>query len=123
MQPDTEYTLTYYVGESALENDFVGYRVVLVADGLVITPTQDKPTPAPGQWVQATSTGFVGNDSEEVGYPISIVLEPLGGQVDFDAVDATTIPNAGPPIIPEPASMALFAIAAPLWGGRRRKSL
>lgn len=121
VQPDTQYTLTYFVGNSATINDFVDYRAVLVANGLVITTDQDKPVPGAGDWVHATSTGGVFDDPEMVGYPISVVLEPLGGQVDWDQIEVSiTTPNEGPPVSPEPASAMLLITAAPLWLRRKR---
>jgi hypothetical protein len=115
VQPDTTYTFSILVGNSEATNDIGNYRVVLVADGLVITPDQTAPLPAAGQWVLATSTGTVSDDSELVGYPISVVLDPLGGFVDWDE----PLPSGAPPA-PEPASLAIIG-AAGLYMLRRSR--
>lgn len=116
VQPDTTYTFSIYVGNPANVNIFDSYRVVLVADGLVITPDQSAPIPASGQWVVATSSGYVGDDPEEVGYQIRVVLDPLDSVVDWDE----PIPAGGP--IPEPASLGMAGVLVPLVLRRRGKT-
>lgn len=126
IQPFMQYTLTVEVGNFAPENSptptfdftgFPGYRVELLAGGVVIAFDNNTLTPAEGQFLTSTVT-FTTDANPGTGN-LGIRLLNLNGpgiEVNFDDVrlDATAVP--------EPAPAAMVGVAGFLaWMWRRRR--
>lgn len=132
LQTNTVYTLRVEVGNIANDsraphnafqfNGFPGYRVDLLAGGVVLASDQNTLAPAEGRFIGSVVTASIGASHALAGQALGIRLVNLDGEngieVNFDNVrlDATAIP--------EPASATALAAGLALLAGamaRRRR--
>lgn len=143
LQANTDYMLTVEVGNIASgtsQNDtffnldeFPGYRVDLLAGGVVIAQDDNSLSIPEGEFATSTVSLTVGAAHPQLGQDLGIRLVNLNVipdghtqqtspdlEVDFDDVALSATP------IPEPATLPLLAIGALAvvfaWRGRRRHS-
>jgi hypothetical protein len=108
LQPDTTYTLNYWVGQR-LDYAMSSYDVELLA-GSVVLAADHQGNPSPGGWVQRAITFNSGSMSGG-----DLVIDILGtgrnyadgvpGQADFDLIQLDATANTA---TPEPNSAALI---------------
>ncbi len=96
-QANSSYTLSVKVGQSSTYA-FAGYKVQLLANGVVLTGAQDDNTnpPAANSFVTSTiSYTYNAADAALVGQPLEIRLLSkglvAGGEVDFDEVQLSAV--------------------------------
>lgn len=144
LQANTQYALSVEVGNIAAGtsqnagffnlDEFPGYRVDLLAGGVVVAQDDNSLTIAEGEFATANVLLNVGAAHPQLGQPLGIRLVNLNVipdgytqatspdlEVDFDDVVLTATP------VPEPASAVLLmvgaaALALALWRLRRRAS-
>ncbi len=118
LQLSTQYTLTVEVGNFAPEDSptptfdfegFPGYRVELLAGGVVIATDDNTLAPGEGEFLTSTVTLTTGLSHANAGQALGIRLVNLNGEgieVNFDDVrlDATAVP--------EPSSAMLLGLGA-----------
>jgi hypothetical protein len=104
LEPDTEYTLRVKVGNIAPDPEvawdlggFPGYRVELLAGGVVLAADDDTLAPAEGEFLQSECAFTAGADHPALGAPLAIRLINLnvggvGIEVNFDDVELLAAP-------------------------------
>lgn len=140
LQPLTTYSLTVSVGNIASGfgappfdqffdlSGFPGYRVQLLAGGVVIAEDDNSLSIAEGTFATSSIQAVIGAAHPQLGQALEVRLTNLnqiqsqnapGIEVDFDDVRLNAQPNAA---APEPASLALALPALGLLALRRRRS-
>jgi hypothetical protein len=132
LQANTQYTLTLQIGNIAVEppppyvafdlNGFPGYRIELLAGGVLLAADNDTLDPAEGTFALSTTTFVTGAAHPQLGQALTIRLINLntpnsGIEVNFDDVRLEAVP------VPEPSTIAM-GFAAVLAVGlhlRRRR--
>lgn len=133
LQPLTQYTLNVEVGNLATYevpphdpfdfDGFPGYRIELLAGGVVVASDEDTLLPGEGRFLTSTVQLAVGLDHAQLGQPLGIRLVNLdaapGVEVNFDDVrlDATALecpplPVAGCKVAVPARGELSFAVAA-----------
>lgn len=134
LQTNTTYTLTVEVGNLAFVptpphnafnfTGFPGYRVDLLAGGVVIASDNNTLLPGEGRFLTSTVQLSVGATHAQAGQLLGIRLVNLDGpngiEVNFDDVRLDATP------IPEPAAATLgaagFALGLALWRRRANRA-
>jgi hypothetical protein len=106
---NTVYTLSVDVGNRLDTPHNDGYTIQLLAGGTVLNGTTNFPNPTQGNFVVATDSYTTGAADPLLGQPLEIkLISAATGQTSFDNV----LLDASPVNVPEPTTLALFAIGA-----------
>jgi hypothetical protein len=121
----TQYTLTVAVGNfgpSAGDpwdfSGFPGYRVDLLAGGIVIASDNNTLAPGEGRFLTSTVSFTTGSSHALAGQALGIRLVNLNGsgvEVNFDKVQLDAV------AVPEPASGLIVVLSGALLFTRRRR--
>ena len=88
LQANTSYRLEVAVGRR-MDEAFAGYRVQLLAGGVLLAEDNSSLTPAPGQFLVSTVNYTAGASDPQLGRPLEIALRSPGVQANFDDVRLT----------------------------------
>lgn len=114
LQPSSVYTLQVEIGRR-LDVTFVGYRIQLRADGVVLAEESSMAVPSPGAFETAVLELTTGENDSQLGEPLEIVLLSQGTQTNFDDVRLDRRPVSPPaPAIPSLGTVGIGILAAML---------
>jgi len=105
---DTQYSLSFYVGQRGDGTAFSSYSVELLVGGVAAAVTSTPVTPSPGSFLLSSVSFTSALVDPRVGQSIGIALISSGAnyqQVNIDNLGLVEVQNA---FVPEPSGLALM---------------